>query len=110
MKKLLAIILLIPSLGWGEPFFTYLTLECGQVTKFKNDKSNASNTEDYIFGIMSGYISAKNEESKELVGNYTSNDAIVEQLFLYCKNNPLHILHEAVIDTYEQVKKKENKN
>ena len=107
MKKLLAIFLLIPSLSWGETINTYLTLECGQITKFKNDKSN---TEDYIFGVISGYISAKNEELIEKVGHYTSNEAIVEQLFLYCKNNPLHILHEAVKDTYEQVKKKENKN
>lgn len=105
MKTLLTLLLLIPSLIWGEEINTFLTLECGQInSRLEKEKLN---TENYLFGVLTGYISAKNEELEAKVGYYTSNESLFQQLLLYCKNNPLDILHNAVLDTYKEIKAKE---
>ena len=108
MKTLLALLLLIPSLSWGAKIYSYLTLECGQINS--DLENNRSNTEDYLFGALTGYITAKNEELEGQVGLKTSNESLLQQLILYCKNNPLDVLHKAVFDTYIKIRIKELDN
>ena len=108
MKTLLALLLLIPSLSWGanhSGYFAYMTHECGTITvEWEEDEMSVGN---YVWGALSGYITAYNAILGEYVGEQTDNASMLQEIRNFCKNNPLKKLYEAVSHTYEQVKIKE---
>lgn len=108
MKKVLALLLLIPSLSWGlnhSAYFAYMTQECGTLTV--DWKENEVNTENYVWGALSGYMTAYNEIFGEFVGQKTDIASMLQEIKNFCTNNPLKELYDAVNHTYHQVKIKE---
>ena len=109
MKTLLTLLLLIPSLSWGENHsghFAYMTQECGSLTVEWED--NRINTENYVWGALSGSVTAFNAILGEYVGEQSNNQSMLQVISNYCRENPLEKLYEAVSHTYIQVKIKES--
>lgn len=108
MKNLLALLLLIPSLSWGvnhSGYFSYMNQECGTLTV--DWEENEVNTENYVWGALSGYITAYNSYFGEYVGEQTDNMSMLKEIRNFCRNNPLKKLYEAVSHTYVEVRIKE---
>ena len=97
MKKLLILLLLVPSLSWGKGYNTFLLERCGfYITESEKNEMTRQQLKMYVGGFFSGKLI---EQDKTIDIDL---DSLFMELENYCKANPLTLYTQALLDVYER--------
>jgi hypothetical protein len=101
-RFLLSIAIVLTMTAPASPQIVMHAVDCGTWIKAR-EGGNATHLEWYIIGLLDGMTAASNVSVRGTKANNYSDDQIFYWIDKYCKNKPLEILPNGMVDFADEV-------